>query len=146
MERIVASPTLPGLRLPSSGRCNDIAERHSHAKKLRESRHLIEGRAIDAERVDVRGNSVRIKTVCEHAARCLERKRALAVADVEADATPARPQHGLLYFALPINRSVGEGPERVRQHIPRPQPVKHLLVARRRMIEMGLQWDANLVG
>src|SRR5215831_10207827 len=58
------------------GRRNDIAERHSHAKKLRESRHLIEGRAVDAERVDVRGNRVRIKAVCEHAARRLERKRA----------------------------------------------------------------------
>src|SRR5712664_1201267 len=55
------------------GRSRDhIGERHAHAQELGHGGHLIEGWAVDAQGMDVRGDGVRIEAVGEHRARSLE--------------------------------------------------------------------------
>src|SRR5215470_19868241 len=68
------------------------------------------------------------------------------MADIETNAACARLQHGLFHLALGIDRYVREGPERVRQYVSRTQPVEHLFVTWWRMIDMGHERHADLVG
>ena len=49
-----------------------IGERHANAQKLGQRRHLIKGRPVDAQGVDIRGNGVGIKAVGQHRAGGLE--------------------------------------------------------------------------
>jgi len=49
-----------------------IWKRHAHAQKLGHGRHLIKGRPVDAQRMDVRGNGVGIEAVGKHGAGGLE--------------------------------------------------------------------------
>src|ERR1700682_1114995 len=49
-----------------------IRERHVHAQELRHGSHLIKGRAVDAQNMDVRGDGVGIEAVGEHRPRGLE--------------------------------------------------------------------------
>ena len=57
----------------------------------------------------------------------------------------ARLQHLLLDRALLGGRRIGERPERMREHIAWPQPLQHLLVARRRMVDVAHQRHAGFV-
>src|SRR5260370_25869847 len=49
-----------------------IGERHAHAQKLGHGRHLVEGRAVAAQGMDIRGNGVGIQTLSKHCAAGLE--------------------------------------------------------------------------
>src|SRR5215813_12139002 len=68
------------------------------------------------------------------------------MADVEANAACASLQYGLFHLALGIDRYVREGPECVSQHVSRTQPVEYFFVTWWRMIDMGHQRHADLVG
>ena len=87
-----------------------------------------------------------IEAVGEHGARGLERERALAMADVEQHAALARLPHRPFHRALRGHRRVGKRPEGVRQHVAGTQPRHHLLIARRRMIDVAHQGHADLLG
>jgi hypothetical protein len=114
-------------------------------RNFRQRRHLVEGRSVDAQGVDVGGDRVRIEAVGEHGARRLERERALAVADVEQHAALACFKDHLLYRALRGGWCIGKRPEGVGQDVARTQPREHVLIARRRMVDMDHQWHADLV-
>src|SRR5258705_3849819 len=43
-----------------------IGERHAHAQKLGHGRHLVEGRAVDSQAMDIRANGVGIETIGRH--------------------------------------------------------------------------------
>src|SRR6266446_3311184 len=49
-----------------------IGERHAHAQELGHGRYLVEGWAVDAQHMDVRGDGVRIEAVGERRPRSLE--------------------------------------------------------------------------
>src|SRR6266568_783789 len=49
-----------------------IGERHAHAQELGHGRYLVEGWAVDAQHMDVRGDGVRIEAVGEHRPGSLE--------------------------------------------------------------------------
>src|SRR5437016_1755935 len=68
------------------------------------------------------------------------------MADVEADAALAGPQHSLFHLALRIDWCVGKWAKRVSQYVSRAQPVEDLLVAWRRMIDMGHERQTDFVG
>src|SRR5205823_12641236 len=72
-------------------------------------------------------------------------ERALAVADVEQYATLTRVDHRAFHRALRRRRRIRERPERVGQHVPRPQPRDHLFIAWRRIIDMRHHRHADLV-
>ena len=95
--------------------------------------------------VNVRGDGVRVEAVGKHGARGLEGERALAVADVEQHAAFARLQHRPFHRALRGGGRIGERPERMGENVARTQPGEHLLVARRRMVDMRHQRHADLV-
>ena len=67
------------------------------------------------------------------------------MADVEQHAALARFQHHLLHGALRGCRRIGERAEGMGQHIARAQPRQHLLIARRRMVDMRHQGHADLL-
>ena len=55
-------------------RRDHVAQRHAHAEELRQRRHLIVGRAFDAQRVHVGRDRVGIEAVRQHRPCGLERK------------------------------------------------------------------------
>ena len=68
------------------------------------------------------------------------------MADVEQHAAFARLQHHLLHRALRGGRRVGKRPEGMGQNVARTQACDHLLIARRRMVDMRHQRHADLLG
>ncbi len=128
-------------------RCLDhIGKRHAHAQELGHGGHLIESWAVDAQCMDIRRNGVRIEAIGEQRPRGLEGERALAVADVEQHAAFAGLQHHPFYRALRGDSRIGKGTECVGEHVARAQARNHLLVARRRMIDVRHQRQPDFPG
>ncbi len=132
-------------RVDGRGR-HHIVEAHAEAQELRHRRDLLEGRPVDAQRMHVGGNGIGHEAVGEHGAGRLECERSLAVSDIEQDAAVARLAHGLLHGALGGGGRIRERAEGVREHVARAQARDHLLVARRRMIDMRHQRHTEFLG
>jgi hypothetical protein len=66
------------------------------------------------------------------------------MADVEQHAALARLQHDPLHRALGCSRRVGKRPEGVGEDVARTEPRDHLLIARRRMVDMRHQGQPDL--
>jgi len=72
---------------------HDAREIEPERQKLRHRHQLVEGRAVDAERVDVAADHIGQEAGGEHAFGGAEAERAAAMPDIEHDAALARQQH-----------------------------------------------------
>ena len=128
---MVASPSEPGLSEPCPGRRmaaagftvggDDVVELHAEAEEFRQRRHLVEGRPVLGEKMDVGGDRVGQKAARQHGARGFERERAHAMTDIEQDAALTRLDDLGPDRSLHFDRRIGKRPEGMRQHIARPQ-------------------------
>ena len=68
------------------------------------------------------------------------------MANIKNNAALARRQNCRLHLSLRRAGRIRKRPERMREHIARPQHINHFLVVRRRMIDMRHERHADLIG
>src|SRR5215813_11355246 len=117
-------------------RADDINELHSEAEEFRHRHQLVESRPVDAERMNIATDYVRLKPCREHRLGRAKAERTAAVSDVKNDPAPPCFEHFLADLAIPLYGRIGKRAEAMRQHVSPAQTREHFEPARWRVIKM----------